>query len=77
MCEQGRLPFAPAGTPPAVFQKLHDSINKVLANPEVSSKLGHQGLEMQPMTREQFVDIVHSDLSKWAKVIKALGIKGN
>lgn len=55
---------------------VHDSINKVLADPEVSSKLGQQGLEVQPMTREQFVDIVHSDLSKWAKVIKALGIKG-
>ena len=68
--------FAPAKTPPAVIQKLHDAFNKVLADPEVRSKLGNEGLEVQPLTREQFVEIVHSDLSKWAQVIKNLGIKG-
>lgn len=69
--------FAPAGTPPAILQKMHDAINKVLADPEIAGKLGQQGLEVQPMTREQFVDIVNADLPKWAKVIKTLGIKGN
>jgi tripartite-type tricarboxylate transporter receptor subunit TctC len=68
--------FAPAATPPEIVQKLHDAINKVIADPEVRGKLAREGLEVQTLTREQFADIVKSDLPKWADVIKKLGIKG-
>jgi len=68
--------FAPGGTPPAVVQKIHAAINKVISDPEVRDKLGKQGLEVQPMTREEFVAIVNADLPRWARVIKTLGIKG-
>ena len=69
--------FAPAGTPPNVVQKLHTAINKVLTNPEIVSKLGKHGLEVQAMPREQFSQIVTSDIAKWGKIIKKLDIKGN
>jgi tripartite-type tricarboxylate transporter receptor subunit TctC len=68
--------FAPAGTPAPVLQKIHAAINKVLADPEIRDKLGKQGLEVHVMSREEFAAIVQADLPKWAKVIKALGIKG-
>ena len=68
--------FAPAGTPAAVVQKIHGAINKVISEPEIRDKLARQGLEVQPMTREEFAAIVAADLPRWAKVIKALGIKG-
>jgi tripartite-type tricarboxylate transporter receptor subunit TctC len=68
--------FAPAGTPAPVLAKIHAAINKVLAEPEIRDKLGKQGLEVQPMTREEFAAIVHTDMPKWAKVIRDLGIKG-
>ena len=54
---------------------MHDTINEILADPEISRKLGQQGLEVQRLTRQQFTDIVHGDVSKWAKIIKTLGIK--
>ncbi|MDO8718180.1 MAG: tripartite tricarboxylate transporter substrate binding protein [Polaromonas sp.] len=69
--------FAPAGTPPDVVQKLHTAINKVLTDPEIVSKLGLQGLEVQAMPREQFGQIVTSDIAKWGKIIKKLDIKVN
>ena len=69
--------FAPAGTPVPVIQKLHAAVNKVLSDPEVVSKLGQQGLEVRAMTREQFGEIVTSDIEKWSKTIKKLGIKAN
>jgi len=69
--------FAPAGTPPDVVVKLHTAINKVLSDPEIVSKLGQQGLEIQTMSREQFGNVVTSDLAKWEKIIKKLDIKGN
>jgi tripartite-type tricarboxylate transporter receptor subunit TctC len=68
--------FAPGGTPPAVVQRIHEAINKVISDAEVRDKLGKQGLEVQPMTREEFVAIVNADLPRWARVIKTLGIKG-
>ena len=68
--------FAPAGTPAPVLQKIHDAINKVITDPEIRDKLGRQGLEVQAMTREEFAALVTSDLPRWAKVIKGLGIKG-
>ena len=69
--------FAPTGTPPEVVQKLHTAINKVLSEPEIISKLGLQGLEVQTMSREQFGQIVVNDTAKWGKIIKKLDIKGN
>lgn len=69
--------FAPAGTPPDVVQKLHTAINKVLTDPEIVSKLGQQGLEVQAMPREQFGQIVTNDIAKWGRIIKKLDIKGN
>ena len=68
--------FAPAGTPPAVVRKIHDSINKVISEPEIRDKLARQGLEVRAMSREEFAALVTADLPRWAKVIKALGIKG-
>lgn len=68
--------FAPAGTPPAVVQKLHDAVNKVLADPEIANKLGQQGLEVKGLSREQFAEMVTADIAQWGKTIRTLGIKG-
>lgn len=68
--------FAPAGTPAAVVQKIHDAVNKVIAEPEIRDKLARQGLEVTPMTREEFASLVASDLPRWARLIRELGIKG-
>ncbi len=69
--------FAPAGTPSAVMQKFHAAVNKVLADPDMISKLGQQGLDVQTMSREQFGEVVTADIAKWGKVIKKLDIKAN
>jgi tripartite-type tricarboxylate transporter receptor subunit TctC len=68
--------FAPAGTPPAVIDKLHDSVNKVLTDPVIAARLGQQGIEVQPESREQFAETVDADIIKWGKIIKGLNLKG-
>lgn len=67
--------FAPAKTPASVLDKLHEAVNKVLADPEVVAKLGRQGLEVHSMTRAQFSEVVVGDIAKWGKIIKSLSIK--
>ncbi|MFL6716776.1 MAG: Bug family tripartite tricarboxylate transporter substrate binding protein [Burkholderiaceae bacterium] len=66
--------FAPAKTPVPVLNRLHEAINKVLADPEVVAKLAQQGLEVHAMTRAEFDDVVVRDISKWGKIIKSLSI---
>lgn len=67
--------FAPAKTPALVLNRLHEAVNKVLADPEIVAKLGQQGLEVHSMTREQFDEVVAGDIAKWGKIIRSLGIK--
>ena len=67
--------FAPAGTPQPVLDRIHDAINKVLHEPEVADKLAKQGLEVKPMTRDEFASTVRADMPKWGQVITKLGIK--
>lgn len=67
--------FAPAGTPEPVLKRIHDAFTKVIQEPDIAEKLGKQGLEVQPMSREAFVAIVRGDVPKWGHVIRKLGIK--
>lgn len=69
--------FAPGGTPPAIADKLHDAINTALEDPAIAKKLAQEGLDVHPMSRQQFADVVRADVTKWAAVIKTLGIKGH
>jgi tripartite-type tricarboxylate transporter receptor subunit TctC len=41
----------------------------------VRAKLLAAGLEPAPTTVEEFREIIRNDIDKWAKVIKAAGIK--
>lgn len=67
--------FAPAKTPAPILDKLHEAINRILADPEVITKLGQQGLEVHSMPREKFGEVVVDDISRWGKIIKSLSIK--
>ena len=44
--------------------------------PDVAAKLAQQGLEVKPMTREQFAQIVSRDIVTWGTTIKKLGLRG-
>jgi tripartite-type tricarboxylate transporter receptor subunit TctC len=67
---------APAGTPREVVSKLHGSIKKVLAMPEVREKLAAAGIEPASSdSPEEFAAFIRSQADVRAKVIQAVGIK--
>ena len=67
---------APAGTPREVVSKLHGSIKKVLAMPEVRDKLLAAGIEpASSNSPEEFAAFIRSQAETRAKVIQAVGIK--
>lgn len=68
--------IAPAGTPPDVVAKLHDTIAKIIATPAIREKLAAQGFELAPVQPPaQFGSLIRDDLAKWPAIIKAAGAK--
>jgi tripartite-type tricarboxylate transporter receptor subunit TctC len=68
---------APARTPAGIVERLNAEIRSILGTPEVRDKMLAAGLEPAPTTVAEFAEIIRSDIAKWAKVIKAAGIKSN
>jgi tripartite-type tricarboxylate transporter receptor subunit TctC len=67
--------LAPAGTPPAIVDKVAADTAKVLAMPEVRERLAAIGLEPVGTTPVEFAAIVRNDYQKWGKVIRDANIK--
>jgi tripartite-type tricarboxylate transporter receptor subunit TctC len=67
--------LAPAKTPRAVVEKLNRELNAVLSSPEMVEKLSTLGIVATPGTPEQLGEQIRNDLAKYARVVKAAGIK--
>ncbi len=67
--------LAPAGTPKPVVARLHGEFVKILKQPDVVQKLDGLGFEIVGSTPEQFSAYIKSEITKWAKVVKASGAK--
>ena len=67
---------APAKTPPAIIRRLYDAVVKVVNMPDMQQYMASQGAEVALMGPEEFGAYIKADIAKWAKVVKAAGIKG-
>ena len=62
--------LAPAGTPPAIVDKLHREIAAVLKMPDVKSQLESMGLEVVANSPAEFAAYIDGESRKWGKLIK-------
>jgi tripartite-type tricarboxylate transporter receptor subunit TctC len=67
--------LAPAGTPQPVIDKLHGELVRIQALPEVKAQYLTGGLTAVSSTSKEFSDYINLEYNKWAKVVKAAGIK--
>ncbi|HSC95310.1 MAG TPA: tripartite tricarboxylate transporter substrate binding protein [Burkholderiales bacterium] len=65
----------PAKTPAAVVSRLSQEIARALRLPEVGERLLSQGMEPMSNAPEEFAAYIKSEMTKWAKVVKASGAK--
>jgi tripartite-type tricarboxylate transporter receptor subunit TctC len=63
-----------AKTPDAIADKLHAATQQALLTPEVKDRLFSQGVETQPMSRQEFGKLIRDDAVRWAKLVKDAGI---
>ncbi len=62
--------FAPAGTPPAVIQKLSSALHTAMARPDVRERYRTMGVEVMDMSQPEFGAYVRTDYQKWQKVAR-------
>jgi len=67
--------LAPAGTPPAVIERLNKEVVAVLALPEVKERLAKIGADPSPTSPSEFDALVVRELAENGQLVKAAGIK--
>jgi tripartite-type tricarboxylate transporter receptor subunit TctC len=67
--------MAPAGIPKEAVKRLSADIAKALKSPEMQQAFATQGAEATTSTPEELGAFVKSEIAKYAKVIKELGIR--
>jgi tripartite-type tricarboxylate transporter receptor subunit TctC len=67
--------FAPAGTPPAIVQRLYTEIAKIIKSAEMQERFAKLGLEPSGMLPADLAKFQANEIAKWAAVIKAGNIK--
>jgi tripartite-type tricarboxylate transporter receptor subunit TctC len=65
---------APAGTPPAVIERLHAEIVRVLAEPDVREKIAGLGAEPVGNSPEEFAAMQRAEAARWTRVAKEANI---
>jgi tripartite-type tricarboxylate transporter receptor subunit TctC len=68
--------FAPARTPQAVVRTIHAAVNRAQDLPDVKERMDELGADdARTATPEAFAAMVKSELARFAKVIKAAGMR--
>jgi tripartite-type tricarboxylate transporter receptor subunit TctC len=69
--------LAPAGTSPAIVEKVNADLKKVLGMPEVLDKLSTLGFEVSPGTPQELGAKIEREMAKVAKVVKDARIRAD
>jgi len=66
----------PAGTPHDIVNKANQDLTKMLRSPDTREKILAMGGIVLANSPEEFSAFVRAETDKWAKVVKAAGIRG-
>lgn len=67
--------MAPKNTPTPIVERLNAEVTKIAKNPEVRQEWAKQGTTPMVMTPDEFGRFIDQDIEKWAKLVKATGMK--
>ena len=69
--------FLPGGTSRDIVNKLQEAITKIVLEPETRKTSLAQGMDSVGNTSAEFTAMYNSEIARWAKVVKALGLEPN
>ena len=62
--------FLPAGTSPAIVQKLNEAVNQALRSPDILERLDSLAFEPVGGSPQQTATYVKAEIEKWGKVVR-------
>src|SRR5688572_26966363 len=69
--------FLPGGTNKEIVTKLQEAVAKTVLEPETRKNMLAQGMDSVGNTQAEFTAIYNSEIARWAKVVKSLGLQAN
>jgi tripartite-type tricarboxylate transporter receptor subunit TctC len=69
--------LVPAGTPPAIVNKIHADTVKMLERREMKERLSVQGMAPVGNTPAAFASAIKDESKRWEQVVKSRGLKVN
>jgi tripartite-type tricarboxylate transporter receptor subunit TctC len=67
--------MAPVKTPREIVARWNAEVGKILASPDLKTRFVNEGLEPMGGTQEEFVKFIRAEIDKYARVVKAAGLK--
>jgi len=65
----------PAGVPVPVLARIRGGLDKALAMPDTKKQLADQSMTPTPLSSQKFAAFIRSERTKWAKLVKDVGIE--
>lgn len=69
--------FGPAGLSQSIVTKINSDVAEILKTPDFQEVLAKQGGTSLTSSPEEFGNLLRKDIAKWAKTVKAAGVKMN
>ncbi len=63
------------GTPQPIVDRLEAAMKKIMASPEIKTRMESVGFVVPPVGAKAYTDFVKSEIDLWTRVIKTAGIK--
>jgi len=67
--------LAPAKTPRPVIELLNAEVHKAMRAPEMTERMKSLGVDVALTTPEGFGQVIESEMQRWGKLIRKLGLK--
>jgi len=67
--------LAPAGTPPELVLRIQREIARALQAPALRERLAAEGAQVVGGTPQEFATLLAREIAKWARLVKAAGIR--
>jgi tripartite-type tricarboxylate transporter receptor subunit TctC len=67
--------LGPAKLPPDIVRKINHDACAIIARPDFQERLVKDGIEPVGNTPAEFADQIKLDIARWAKIVKAAGVK--
>ncbi len=67
----------PAGLPAPILARLNSEITRILNHPDSAQRLSAEGAEPWPLSSEAFAKVLQSELEKWTRVAREIGIRAD